>query len=66
MVADREARYVLLGGEYSLRGGNLATKAVLRACKELPPSAWSSPVAYPYGLVLFDCAGDEKALAAAG
>ncbi len=66
LVEQKEARYVLLGGEYSLRGGNLATKAVLRACKELPPSAWNSPVAYPYGLVLFDCAGDEKALATAG
>ena len=66
LVEHRQARYVLLGGEYSLRGGNLATKAVLSACKELPPSAWHSPVAYPYGLVLFDCAGDEKALAAAG
>ena len=66
MVASRQARYVLLGGEYSLRGGNLATRAVLRACKELPPSQWHSPIAYPYGLVLFDCAGDEKALAAAG
>ncbi|HSZ06570.1 MAG TPA: glycosyltransferase family 39 protein [Solirubrobacteraceae bacterium] len=66
MVARREARYVLLGGEYSLRGGNLATKAVLAACKELPPTQWNSPVAYPYGLVLFDCAGDEKRLAAAG
>jgi 4-amino-4-deoxy-L-arabinose transferase-like glycosyltransferase len=66
LVEHRQARYVLLGGEYSLRGGNLATKAVLSACKELPPSDWNSPVAYPYGLVLFDCAGDEKALAAAG
>jgi 4-amino-4-deoxy-L-arabinose transferase-like glycosyltransferase len=66
LVATGQARYVLLGGEYSLRGGNLATKAVLRACKELPPSQWHSPVPYPYGLVLFDCAGDEKALAAAG
>lgn len=65
MVARREARYVLLGGEYSLRGGNLATQAVLRACKELAPSEWESPIAYPYGLVLFDCAGDEKALASA-
>jgi 4-amino-4-deoxy-L-arabinose transferase-like glycosyltransferase len=64
LVASGQARYVLLGGEYSLRGGNLATKAVLRACKELPPSQWHSPVPYPYGLVLFDCAGDEKALAA--
>jgi 4-amino-4-deoxy-L-arabinose transferase-like glycosyltransferase len=66
MVARREARYVLLGGEYSLRGGNLATRAVLRACRELAPSEWNSPIAYPYGLVLFDCAGDEQGLAAAG
>jgi 4-amino-4-deoxy-L-arabinose transferase-like glycosyltransferase len=66
MVARGEARYVLLGGEYSLRGGNLATRAVLRACKELAPSEWESPIAYPYGLVLFDCRGDEPALASAG
>ncbi len=65
MVASGQARYVLLGGEYSLRGGNLATKAVLGACKELPPWLWHSPVGYPYGLALFDCAGDEHALAAA-
>jgi 4-amino-4-deoxy-L-arabinose transferase-like glycosyltransferase len=64
LVARREARYVLLGGEYSLRGGNRATAAVLRACKQLEPSVWKSPVAYPYGLVLFDCAGRERALAA--
>ena len=66
VVANHEARYVLLGGEYSLRGGNLATQAVLRACTELAPSAWHSPVPYPYGLALFDCAGHEKALATAG
>jgi 4-amino-4-deoxy-L-arabinose transferase-like glycosyltransferase len=66
LVAKRQARYVLLGGEYSLRGGNRATVAVLRACTELAPAEWNSPIAYPYGLVLFDCAGHEKALAAAG
>jgi 4-amino-4-deoxy-L-arabinose transferase-like glycosyltransferase len=66
MVAHHEARYVLLGGEYSLRGGNLATRAVLRACTELAPSAWQSPVPYPFGLALFDCAGHERALATAG
>ncbi len=66
LVANREARYVLLGGEYSLRGGNLATRAVLKACTELAPSAWHSPVGYPYGLALFDCAGHERALTAAG
>jgi len=64
LVARGQARYVLLGGEYSLRGGNRATKAVLRACTELTPSAWNSPVGYPNGLVLFDCAGRERALAA--
>jgi hypothetical protein len=64
LVASGQARYVLLGGEYSLRGGNRATVAVLRACQELAPSVWHSPVAYPYGLVLFDCAGHERALAA--
>ncbi|HEV3048338.1 MAG TPA: glycosyltransferase family 39 protein [Solirubrobacteraceae bacterium] len=62
-VARGEARYVLLGGGYSLRGGNGATKAVLRACRELPPWEWHSPVAYPFGLVLFDCKGDAAKLA---
>jgi hypothetical protein len=64
-VARGEARWVLLGGEYSERGGNKASKAVLEACKQLDPRVWNSPVAYPYGLTLFDCAGREKALAAA-
>jgi 4-amino-4-deoxy-L-arabinose transferase-like glycosyltransferase len=66
LVASGQARYVLLGGEYSLRGGNRATQAVLRACRELAPSEWNSPIGYPFGLVLFDCAGDQRALAATG
>jgi 4-amino-4-deoxy-L-arabinose transferase-like glycosyltransferase len=64
LIAAGEARYVLLGGEYSLRGGNRATVAVLRACRELAPSQWRSPVAFPFGLVLLDCAGRERELAA--
>jgi len=64
LVARGQARYVLLGGEYSLRGGNRATVAVLRACRELAPSVWHSPLAFPLGLVLFDCAGRERALSA--
>ena len=64
MLASGEARYVLLGGEYSQRGGNLATRAVLRSCKELSPAQWGSPIPYAHGLVLFDCAGDERALTA--
>ena len=63
LVRDGQARYVLLGGEFSERGGNAATRAVLRACRQLPASAWQSPVPYPLGLVLFDCAGRERALA---
>ena len=66
LVAAGKARYILLGGEYSLRGGNRATRAVLKACTELAPSVWHSPISYPYGLALFDCAGHEKALTAAG
>ncbi|HTA33734.1 MAG TPA: glycosyltransferase family 39 protein [Solirubrobacteraceae bacterium] len=64
LVARREARYVLLGGEYASRGGNLATKAVLRACKIVPAPIWHGPPpATVYTLVLFDCAGRERRLA---
>jgi 4-amino-4-deoxy-L-arabinose transferase-like glycosyltransferase len=63
LVSRHEARYVVLGGEYSTRGGNRASKAVLAACRELSPREWSSPVPYPLGLVLFDCAGHERDLA---
>jgi 4-amino-4-deoxy-L-arabinose transferase-like glycosyltransferase len=63
LVDNREARYVLLGGEYSSRGGNGATQAVIARCREMIPAEWGSPVRYPYGLVLFDCAGRGRALA---
>jgi hypothetical protein len=63
-VSDGQARYVVLGGEYSTRGGNRATVAVKRACRELPLSAWGGPPAYSDSLVLFDCAGRERELAA--
>ena len=65
LVARREARYVLLGGAYASRGGNLATKAVLSACKIVPAPAWHGPPpATVYTLTLFDCAGRERQLAA--
>jgi 4-amino-4-deoxy-L-arabinose transferase-like glycosyltransferase len=64
LVAEGAARYVVLGGAYASRGGNLATKAVLRACKQLPATAWHGPRPSPYELVLFDCAGRERALTA--
>ena len=65
MVSRRLARYVVLGGEFSSRGGNLATAAVLRTCRELAPETWQGvPPLYPHSLVLFDCAGRERKLAA--
>jgi 4-amino-4-deoxy-L-arabinose transferase-like glycosyltransferase len=64
LIGNGQARYVLLGGEFSTRGGDAATRAVLRACRQLDPDTWNSPVAYPYGLTLFDCAGRARALSA--
>jgi hypothetical protein len=56
------ARYVVLGGAYASRGGNLATKAVLRSCPQVSAAVWHGPKPSPYELVLFDCAGRERAL----
>ncbi len=64
LVSRGEARYVVLGGAYSSRGGNLASKAVLRDCRQVPYQAWHGPVPSPYEPVLFDCAGHERALSA--
>jgi 4-amino-4-deoxy-L-arabinose transferase-like glycosyltransferase len=65
LVAHREARYVVLGGAYSSRGGNAATAAVVRACREIPSQIWlGSPRYSIYSLALYDCAGDESKLSA--
>jgi hypothetical protein len=64
LLARGQARYVVLGGAYASRGGNLATKATLRACREVPAEAWHGPKPSPYALVLFDCVGRERALSA--
>ena len=64
LVAHAQARYVLLGGEFSQRGGTAATAAVQRACREVPSKDWLSDGESPNGLALFDCAGRERALAA--
>jgi 4-amino-4-deoxy-L-arabinose transferase-like glycosyltransferase len=66
LVARGEARYVVLGGAYADRGGNRATAAVLRACRQVSAAAWHGPVPGPRTLVLFDCANREAALTAAG
>ncbi|HEY5287678.1 MAG TPA: glycosyltransferase family 39 protein [Solirubrobacteraceae bacterium] len=64
LVAKGEARYVVLGGAYASRGGNLATKAVLHVCRLVPYHAWHGPHPSTYELALFDCAGREHALEA--
>jgi 4-amino-4-deoxy-L-arabinose transferase-like glycosyltransferase len=64
LVARKEARYVVLGGAYASRGGNLATQAVLHVCRQVPYKSWDGPPPSPYSLVLFDCAGRERALTA--
>ncbi len=66
LVARHEARYVVLGGAYSSRGGNLATQAVIRACRYIPSQVWLHfPRFSIYSLTLYDCAGAERRLAAA-
>lgn len=64
LVAGGQARYVLLGGPYSERGGNAASRAVLAACRLLSQSAWGGPPLTPYSFTLYDCRGDAAALAA--
>ncbi len=66
MVARGEARYVLLGGPYSSRGGNGATRATLSACRQIPGREWGEDHRSLFGYVLFDCAGRERALIRAG
>lgn len=65
MVASGEARYVVLGGPYASRGGNGALRATLAACRMLPASAWGGIRTSQYSLMLFDCAGRAKRIAAA-
>jgi 4-amino-4-deoxy-L-arabinose transferase-like glycosyltransferase len=66
LVAHHEARYVVLGGAYSSRGGNKATKAVIRACHYIPSQFWLGAPRYSiYSLALYDCAGDVRRLASA-
>jgi 4-amino-4-deoxy-L-arabinose transferase-like glycosyltransferase len=65
LVARNEARYVILGGEFSTRGGNGATQAVQRVCRVLHTRTWLPRPLEANGLILFDCGGDAAKLAAA-
>ncbi|MFI4989414.1 MAG: glycosyltransferase family 39 protein [Solirubrobacterales bacterium] len=56
-VRRDQARYVILGGEFSTRGGTKATEAVQRVCRVVPTRTWLPRPLQPNGLILFDCAG---------
>jgi 4-amino-4-deoxy-L-arabinose transferase-like glycosyltransferase len=64
LVARGEARYVVLGGAYSERGGNAASNAVIEACQVIPALAWQPRPINHNALLLYDCAGRERALRA--
>jgi len=63
LVARRQARYVILGGEFSTRGGNGATQAVQRVCRVVHTRTWLPRPLEANGLILFDCAGSAAKLA---
>jgi 4-amino-4-deoxy-L-arabinose transferase-like glycosyltransferase len=65
LVSRREARYVILGGEFSTRGGNGATAAVQRVCRVVHERTWLPRPLSADGLILFDCAGRVRQLASA-
>ena len=62
LTARDEARYVVLGGAYAERGGNAAATAVMTSCEVIPAAAWQQPPVNRNALLLYDCAGHERAL----
>jgi 4-amino-4-deoxy-L-arabinose transferase-like glycosyltransferase len=61
LVADRKARYLLIGGAYAQRGGNSAATAARLVCPEIPQSIWA-PNTYGQTFFLVDCAGKAAQL----
>jgi hypothetical protein len=64
LVALGQALYVVLGGAYSERGGNAGSNAVIESCRVIPAVAWQPRPVNPNALLLYDCAGHERALRA--
>jgi hypothetical protein len=63
LVADGQARYVLIGGGYAYLGGNKASQAAERVCHQVPRELWSPDQwAVSQGLYLLDCEGFALAL----
>ncbi len=75
-VRRGEARFMLMGGAYTWRGGNSASRAIKEACALVPPNLWRPPTYigtpehpiawYPFGgqnYALYDCKGYAAQLA---
>jgi 4-amino-4-deoxy-L-arabinose transferase-like glycosyltransferase len=62
LVARGQARYVVIGGAYAERGGNAGSNAVIESCRVIPAAAWQPRPINPNALLLYDCAGRERAL----
>ncbi|MGA2471208.1 MAG: glycosyltransferase family 39 protein [Solirubrobacteraceae bacterium] len=62
LVADDEARYVLLGGPYSNRGGNAASRAAQLVCPEVRQQLWNPGQPTVPSLYLVDCRGRAREL----
>ncbi len=76
LVRQGDARFMLMGGAYTWRGGNSASRAIKEACGLIQPERWRPPTFigttthpigwYPFGgqnYALYDCKGHAGALA---
>jgi 4-amino-4-deoxy-L-arabinose transferase-like glycosyltransferase len=61
LVANGEARFLLIGGPYAQRGNNSAVTAARLVCPEIPQRIWA-PGTYGQSFFLVDCAGKAAAL----
>jgi 4-amino-4-deoxy-L-arabinose transferase-like glycosyltransferase len=62
LVADHQARYVLVGGPYYDRGGDVGSNAARLVCPQIPQSRWYPADPRQGVLHLLDCAGRAGAL----
>jgi 4-amino-4-deoxy-L-arabinose transferase-like glycosyltransferase len=62
LVAENKARYFLVAGPYSSRGGNGASTAARLVCPEIPAQIWSDGISNGLGSYLVDCAGKASEL----
>jgi 4-amino-4-deoxy-L-arabinose transferase-like glycosyltransferase len=65
LVASGQVRYLWLGGAYTERGGNDASRAAEALCAHVPSRVWLGAAGHT-ALPLFDCRGRASALATAG